>query len=205
MEIEVVRGSERFFVYPKLFMNDRTRQVMANPDIRSTPFQDFYVSPIEFDPGRPRLQLAKGESGKIGDLDIRFETFDLQAEGNAMAKMASGQPFTIGAVVAVTRGGQTTTVRPLYRLDPVNGSVDTPPLPLPGGASIFVAGINASNGAVELEVTGAKNPPKLSIDVTRKPLIQLVWFGLYIVLIGGAIATVSRLRQVKGEERPAEP
>lgn len=205
MEIEVVRSSERFFVYPKLFMNDRTRQVMANPDIRSTPFQDFYVSPIEFDPGRPRLQLAKGESGKIGDLDIRFETFDLEADGNAMAKMASGQPFTIGAVVAVTRGGQTTTVRPLYRLDPVNGSVDTPPLALPGGASIFVAGINASNGAVELEVTGANNPPKLSIDVTRKPLIQLVWFGLYIVLIGGAIATVSRLRQVKGEERPAEP
>ena len=197
MEIEVARNGEKFFVYPKLFMNDRTRQVMANPDIRTTPLQDFYVSPIEFDPGQPRLQLAKGESGRIGDLEIQFETFDLEAEGNAMAKMAAGQPFTVGAVVAVTRGGQTARVKPLYRLDPINGSVDTPPTELPGGGSIFVAGINAGTGKVELEVTGTKNASKLSVDVTKKPLIQLVWFGLYIVLIGGALSTVSRVRQVK--------
>ncbi|HSF38513.1 MAG TPA: cytochrome c-type biogenesis CcmF C-terminal domain-containing protein, partial [Thermoanaerobaculia bacterium] len=200
MEIEVVRNGERFLVYPKLFMNDRTRQAMANPDIRSTPLQDFYVSPIEFDPGQPRLQLAKGESGRIGDMDIRFDNLDL---GNAMAQMAAGQPFTVGAVLAVTRGGQTSTVKPLYRLDPVNGSVETPPTTLPGGGSVFVAGINASNGAVELEVTGANNPPKLSVDVTQKPLIQLVWFGLYIVLLGGALATVSRIRQVKAENANA--
>ena len=70
MEIEVTQpGRKPFFVYPKLFINDRTRQVMANPDIRSTPFQDFYVSPIDFDPGQPQVQLAKGESGQIGGMD----------------------------------------------------------------------------------------------------------------------------------------
>ncbi|MES1210822.1 MAG: cytochrome c-type biogenesis CcmF C-terminal domain-containing protein, partial [Acidobacteriota bacterium] len=67
MEIEVAKANgDRFFVYPKLFLNERTRQVMINPDIRSSALQDLYVSPIEFDPGQPRLQLAKGESGRVG-------------------------------------------------------------------------------------------------------------------------------------------
>ena len=79
--------------------------------------------------------------------------------------------------------------------------MDTPPLDLPGGGAIFVSGINASDGAVQFQVTGIDNPAKLSIDVTRKPLIQLVWFGLYIVLGGGAVATVFRARQVRRSKR----
>jgi cytochrome c-type biogenesis protein CcmF len=202
MEIEVAKAGQRpFMVYPKLFVNDRTRQVMVNPDIKSSPFQDLYVSPIDFDPGQPRLQLAKGESGRVGDMEVRFEGFDLQADGNAMAAMVAGKPMTIGAALAVTRGGQTTPVKPLYRLDPANGSVETPPSPLPGGGEILVAGINATNGAVQLELGGVPNPAKLSVDVTRKPLIQLVWGGLYIVLIGGILATVQRLREVRVREK----
>lgn len=202
MEIEVARAGEKpFMVYPKLFVNDRTRQVMVNPDIKSSPFQDLYVSPIDFDPGQPRMQLAKGESGKIGDMEVRFDGFDMQAEGNAMAAMAAGREVTIGAVLAVIRRGQTTPLKPLYRLDPASGSVETPPASLPGGGQIFVSGINATNGAVQLDLTGVPNPAKLSIDVTKKPLIQLVWGGLYVVLFGGILATVQRLREVRVRER----
>ncbi|HEX6862860.1 MAG TPA: cytochrome c-type biogenesis CcmF C-terminal domain-containing protein [Thermoanaerobaculia bacterium] len=198
MEIQVARpGREPFFVYPKLFMNDRTRQVMANPDIRSTPFQDLYVSPIDFDPGQPQVQLAKGESGQIGGMDIRFVGFDLNAQGNAMAQMSSGGMVTIGTEIEITRNGRATTLKPVYRLNPANGAVETPPMDLPGGGAIFVSGISASDGAVQFQVSGISNPAKLSVDVTRKPLIQLVWYGLYIVLLGGAVATVFRARQVK--------
>ena len=201
MEILVTQpGRKPFFVYPKLFMNDRTRQVMANPDIRSTPFQDLYVSPIDFDPGQPQVQLAKGESGQIGGMDIRFVGFDLNAQGNAMAQMAAGGMVTIGTEVEITRNGRPVTLKPIYRLNPANGAVDTPPMDLPGGGAIFVSGINASEGAVQFQVTGISNPAKLSIDVTRKPLIQLVWYGLYLVLIGGAVATFNRLWQVRKRE-----
>jgi cytochrome c-type biogenesis protein CcmF len=201
MEIEVARpGQAPFLVRPKLFVNDRTRQVMANPDIKVSPLQDFYVSPIDFDPGQLRLQLTQGEAGRMGDMDVRFSGFDLQVQGNAMAAMAAGLPVTVGATLAVTRNGQTTNLKPLYQLDPASGSVATPPVPLPGGGEIFVAGINPSNGAVQLEVSGMDILPKLSVDVTRKPLIQLVWGGLYIVLLGGILATVQRFREVRVRE-----
>jgi cytochrome c-type biogenesis protein CcmF len=198
-------GRDAFDVFPKLFMNDRTRQVMANPDIKSTPFQDLYVSPIEFDPGQPSLELAKGEMGQVGELEVRFVDFNLQADGNAMTQMAAGKPVTIGAILEITSGGETTRLMPLYKMNPSTATVETPAVPLPGGGAVYMAGINAaSNGAAQFEFLGVSNPAKLAVDVTRKPLIQLVWFGLYIVLAGGILATVQRLREARLRDRLAE-
>jgi cytochrome c-type biogenesis protein CcmF len=206
MEVEVVKAGEKpFLVYPRLFVNTRTKQVMANPDIRTTPFQDLYVSPIDFDPGQPRLQLAQGDMGRIGGLEIKFEGFKLQAEGNnAVAAMESGKPVTIGATLAVSRGKESFTLMPLYTLDRASGQVQSTPMPLPGGGTVAIAGINVNTGAVQLETTGVASPMKLSVDVTRKPLIQLVWFGLYIVIIGGVLAASQRLREVRVRDRVAE-
>ena len=198
MEIEVARaGQKPFMVYPKMFMNDRTRQMMVNPDIKTSPFQDLYVSPIEFDPGQPKLQLAKGQTGQVGDMEVRFIRFNLEMEGNAMVAMQQGKPVTIGAELAITRQGRTVNATPLYRLDASRGTFEAPPLSLPGGATIAVAGINASSGAVQLDVSGVANPAHLSIDVTEKPLIQLVWGGLYVVLIGGILTLIQRARQAR--------
>ncbi|HEX6900472.1 MAG TPA: cytochrome c-type biogenesis CcmF C-terminal domain-containing protein [Thermoanaerobaculia bacterium] len=204
MEVLVARdGQKPVTVYPKLFINDRTRQVMANPDIKSSPFQDLYVSPIDFDPGQPKLQLAQGESGTLGDLEIKFVGFDLQVEGNAMAAMSEGQPVTVGARLAVTRDGQTADVMTLYRINPANGTVETPPAQLPTGGQIVLSGINPEQRTVTLDLVGMALPAKLSVDVTRKPLIQLVWGGLYIIFIGGLLSTVQRFREVRIREAVA--
>jgi len=208
MEIEVARaGQAPVLVYPKLFMNQRTRQMMVNPDIKSSLFQDLYVSPIEYDPGQPRIQLAKGQSAQMGNLEVRFVRFNLDMDGNALVAMREGRPVTIGAELAVTQrtpGGKTLNVTPVYRLNAKTGSVEAPPMPLPGGGSVFVSGINASTGAVQLDTNGIANPAKISIDVTRKPLIQLVWGGLYVVLIGGILTLIQRFRQMRVMERLEE-
>jgi len=204
MEIEVVNDKgKRFFVYPKMFVNDRTRQLMVNPDILSTVFQDFYVSPIEYVPSETELLLARGEARTLGENEIRFVNFDLQAGGtNAFAQMQSGGPVTIGATVEVKQGGHVSRVTPIYRLDPKTGVAEAPPLALPGGGVMTVAGIDASSGKVRLDFAGA-SPALLSIDVTHKPLIQLVWFGLFIVLGGGGLATLNRLRESMIREKVA--
>jgi cytochrome c-type biogenesis protein CcmF len=198
MEIEVARkGSQPFLVYPKIFMNERTRQMMINPDIKSSPFQDLYVSPIEFDPGQPRVQLAKGQAERVGDVEVRFVKFNLNMDGNALVAMQQGKTVVIGAELAVTKNGRTTSLTPVYRLNAGNGSAESPPTPLPGGGEVYVSGINANSGAVQLDLSGIANPAKLAIDVTRKPLIQLVWGGLYVVLIGGVLTLIQRFRQMR--------
>jgi cytochrome c biogenesis factor len=50
---------------------------------------------------------------------------------------------------------------------------------------------------VRLDLGGAANPSHLALDVTTKPLISLVWGGLYVVLAGGILAAVNRVRQVR--------
>jgi len=204
-EVAVTRGDGRtWLAYPKIFVNDRTQQLMVHPDIRSGLLADLYLSPLEYVPGTPggfaELELAKGSSGRVGDVEVRFLGFDLEKEGNAMARMTAGQPVAIGAVLEVTRAGRTERLEPVYRFQP-NGQAEFPPLDLAGGGRLAVGGINATAGAVHLLFDGvgksAGTPGRLSLDVTRKPLVGLVWWGIYVVLAGGILALVARARQVR--------
>ncbi len=203
MEVKVARADGTgYLAYPKLFMNDRTKQLMANPDVHNTVLKDLYISPIEYDPGQPHLELAKGKAGKIGAMEIRFVNFDLQVAGNAMAQMAAGKPVTIGANLEVTPdGGAMQPLKALYKLNPADGRVETPGAPLPGGGQLVLAGINASSGAIQIQAEGVANPAKLSVDVTRKPLIILVWGGLYVVLVGGLLSVFQRIREIRVREK----
>jgi cytochrome c-type biogenesis protein CcmF len=187
-----------------MFVNERTRQLMINPDIRKSFLADLYISPIEFDPGQAagsfrQLELAKGEETELGDLRLRFVDFDLERDGNALVKMTTGERVTIAALVDVTRDGLTERVEPLFRFAR-DGNTEFPPLALPGGGLIALGGINATEGRARLLVQGAgaeaATPARLSLDVTRKPLVQLVWLGVYIVMMGGLLATVARVRQL---------
>src|SRR5262249_44637701 len=148
-------------------------------------------------------ELARGESKRVGDTEVRFVEFDLNVNGNAIAQMASGKPVTIGAVVELTRNGRTSRVRPLYRMNLATREVEAPPALLPEGGAIMVAGINASDRKVQLALSGLAVRAKLSLDITRKPLIKAVWWGLYIVLAGGLLSMSHRIRGVRLRDRLA--
>jgi len=143
------------------------------------------------------VQLVKGQSERIGDVEVRFVKFNLDMDGNALVAMRQGKTVVIGAELAITKNGRTSSLTPVYRLNAASGSAESPPTPLPGGGEVYVSGINANSGAVQLDLSGVSNPAKLSIDVTQKPLIQLVWGGLYVVLIGGVLTLIQRFRQMR--------
>jgi cytochrome c-type biogenesis protein CcmF len=54
MEVEVkTAGGATWKAYPKMYQNERTRQMMANPDVQSTFLGDLYLSPQAYEPGQP--------------------------------------------------------------------------------------------------------------------------------------------------------
>jgi len=204
-EVAVQRADgSTWLAYPKIFVNDRTRQLMVHPDIQSGVLADLYLSPLEYDPGDAagevrQVEMSKGEESSYGDLTLRFVGFDLERNGNALVNMTSGKPVTIGAKVQVTQGGVTRELEPEYHFSP-NGQAEFPPLELPGGGRIALAGINASQGQARflVEMAGAAaTPGRLSLDVTHKPLVQLVWWGVYVALAGGLLAAVARVKQLR--------
>ncbi len=202
MEIEVVRDDGfRYTAYPKFFLNDRTRQLMVNPDVKNTLLRDFYISPIQYEPGQSegddhRMQLAKGETANAGDLEVRFIDFNLRETGDPQVALASGRLVTIGADLELRRGGEVQQATAIYRFSAA-GQIETPTIALPGGGRLAMTGINPNAGQVQFDIAGVaveSKPARLSIDVTRKPLIQLVWGGLYVVLAGGLLSTWKRFR-----------
>ncbi len=204
-EVLVEQANGRSYTaYPQIFLNERTRQLMVHPHIRSFLLADYYLSPLEFDPGQPeqavaQLALEKDQVQRLADLDVRFLGFDTGREGGAMAQMASGGPVTIAALLEVTHEGETSRLEALYRFRR-DGEVEFPPVDLPGGGQVALGGIDATAGAVRLlfaGVEGTAQPARLSLDVTRKPLIQLVWGGFYVILAGGLLAIAARARQVR--------
>ncbi len=213
MEVEVKEADGRtFLTYPKLFVNQRTQQLMASPSIKSYLARDLYLSPIEFDPGDPgggrkSVRLAANDAVELGDLQLRFLGFDLNAEGDARQQMATGGRVAIGATLEVTRAGRTERVTPVYRFVP-NVAAESPPRSLPGGGSVALAALSPTDHSVTLDLAGLdatvpREPARLSLDVTKKPLIGLVWGGLYLVLVGCVIAMIHRLRQSFKIDQPA--
>jgi len=213
MEVRVEKDGKEFFAYPKLFVNDRTRQVMANPDIKTSALRDLYISPIEFDPGSEAgapqtVQLAQGESLEVGGRTVTFAGFDLRSHDadGPMRALERGEQISVGAAVDITADGQTQRVMPVYAFTS-QGAVTAQPISLPGGGGIAVTGINANDGKVQLDLYGLTGgdvePARLSLDVTKKPLIQLVWYGLYVILAGGLLSLWKRLQQARRHDEVA--
>ncbi|MGH9442335.1 MAG: cytochrome c biogenesis protein CcsA [Thermoanaerobaculia bacterium] len=219
--MEVLVRSPRgkvFYAYPKMYINTRTNQLMANPSIRSNPLMDLYVSPQEYDPGAPKkmgkdVTLHKGQSVTLGGVALRFDEFEVDR-----SQMTAGaRELTIRARMTVTAPGKAPAPATLEYVAHLDGSTPNQgrPATVPGTAAgvMTVQGVSAAEESVILNVSGLGSdfipavPETLSVDVTRKPLISLVWGGFYVMMFGGLLAFLKRSKQARAavlaEERAA--
>lgn len=205
-EVRLVHTDGRsYLAYPYLYVNERTRQLMVHPHVESFWWADHYLSPLEFDPGRPagrpeELVLARGETASLGALELRFLDFDLGDRGLAMAAMARGEPVEIRARVVVrSESGDELMLAPAYRLGP-DGAAAFSPVAMPDGGSLALSGIDATGGRIRLVArppgTDAGRPARLALDLSVKPLMQVVWGGFYLVLLGGLLSLIGRRQEL---------
>jgi hypothetical protein len=99
------------------------------------------------------------------------------------------------------------TLRYVFHLD--GGETDAPEVEIPGvpNGRMQVLAVSPNDGAVVLKLRGVSRDPSaehraattesLSVDVTRKPLIALVWGGFYVLMTGALIALVKRSREAR--------
>ncbi|TAM47117.1 MAG: heme lyase CcmF/NrfE family subunit [Acidobacteria bacterium] len=149
------KGGRTYVARPHLFRNEKSNQLVANPDVHMQLTHDVYVSPIEFDPGRPpengdALDLGKGETGKVGPLAVTFDGFDMSA-----AHGEDPQKVAIGAHLTVKGPTETQQLTPFLR-SAGDGEFVGDPVAIAGykDATVALNGINANTGHVRLAVTG---------------------------------------------------
>lgn len=190
--VEVVR--------PVVFWTDfnQREQSFLEPGILYRPTQDIYVTPKALSPvgGDPTYLLAKGESVVVSSdslSSLRFEKFD-------MSRAASDS--LQGAVVEVTTPDSvfyTTVYRRLdgrFRMQPA-GETD---LAL-GFAELQTDREDLAKSKARIRVASLSepSPPEqraVTVDISIKPYILLVWGGVMVMVVGFFIAILRRRKEL---------
>jgi hypothetical protein len=209
MEVEVTSpGGSVWKAYPKLYQNTRTNQMMANPDVKSSPLLDLYVSPQAYDPGRPaRIEgtvvgLKKGESKALEGVKVKF--LDFSADRSQVSSARPHVTVTGNFLVTTAEASEEKTAQLLMYFGAGAGdsTTESPETPLPGKGRLKLRRVSPTEGTCEIELLGLSQASDLkpataetlSVDVTTKPLISLVWGGFYVMMAGGLTALFRRAR-----------
>ena len=220
MEVRVqTPGGKTYYAYPKMYVNTKTNQLMANPAIRNSTLFDFYIAPQSYDPGQAEqvgrdVKLQKGTTTNIDGTGFTFREFSADAAGMT----EGGKTVTVQSQVTVTPpdgSKHDTTLKFVYHLD--GSGAETEDVEVPGvpGGKMRVVAVSPKDEAVLLRMVGvskdksaeyqAATTESLSVDVTRKPMIAFVWGGFYVMMAGGLLAFVKRAREARHAMLAADP
>ncbi|MGV8038714.1 MAG: heme lyase CcmF/NrfE family subunit [Thermoanaerobaculaceae bacterium] len=199
VEVKDASGST-WTARPLMWNNPKSNQLVANPDLDVNLTHDVYIAPIEWKPGREAtpantVELGKGESTTVAGGTLLFEQFDRGETHGGEA------PFSIGVRLKLARQGAEQTLVPRLAMGETGMTSSRVELPGVPGGWVEIAGINADQGRVRLALGGVggvhADPGELAVfaaEVTVKPAISLVWIGLVVLLLGGAVALLRRSR-----------
>jgi cytochrome c-type biogenesis protein CcmF len=182
-------GGHEFRAEAPIWYSKFNGSVMRNPHVERFLTSDLYISPIEIvqaNQNAPELALAKGESEMVGDTRVTF--IDFQMEAGAEQVRAAAEVF-------IEKDGERHKVVPAMVVDNYGRSAE--PAEIPGGGVVSLAGVDAETGRVLLSVRTPDMPAMpetLAVEVSTKPLINLVWFGMAILLTGTLLAIFRRTR-----------
>jgi hypothetical protein len=184
---------------------------MANPAIRNGAIADFYMSPQSYDPGQParvgrEVRLTKGTTQSIEGIGFTFRDFN--ADRSAM--MTGDRKVLVLTDLTITPpdgSSHDVTLKFVFFMDGRPSDAQEVEVPGVQGSQMKVVAVSPNDGAVVLWMKGLSKDPKqeyqaattesLSVEVTRKPLISLVWGGFYVLMAGAALAFVKRSREAR--------
>jgi cytochrome c-type biogenesis protein CcmF len=189
--LEVNDGKKTYVVKPKLWFNQKSNQLVANPYIRIHFTLDEYYVVHEFRPAIQQnrvLVIRKGETIDLGDLALSFLGFKL-------GQMHLGKEGMVVKAVLAIDGDKEKVIMPEYQLLP-GGGVNKPEVEIPGHtAKIRLEAMDATTGTIHLNVISAQGVAQKAsavVEFTRVPLISIVWIGSILQILGCTISLMFR-------------
>lgn len=182
---------------PQLYYSPKLDGIMKRPHIERSLLHDLYFSPeqIQFPEDESGLLLRRDQTESVGDYQLTFRDF----ETGGHDQPESG--FQVLAVIDVEYADTIVTLKPGQTIgvnDQGQQSVQKFPAMMPGEDSLTMTleSILANQGAVEIDIPGLTTsdqpPERLLMDISRHPLINLVWFGTTLIILGGLIVAYRR-------------
>ncbi len=195
----VAHGGDTTEARPQFYFSERMQGTMRKPYIWRTALYDYYMAPEQIKEGEAGtgLTLIKGESQKIGVFELTFKEYALGGHGDT----SQADRFRVGARIDVVASGIPSSIEPSIEqtvgADGQATNIATPAMISGGGKTYFVelVQILADQKAVVLNIPGltdVASPETLVLDISKKPLINLVWGGAILTLLGTVITFLRR-------------
>jgi cytochrome c-type biogenesis protein CcmF len=195
-------GSSTEEAHPELYYSQRLDGIMKKPYIRNSLLYDLYFSPQQVQEGTEQkgLRLVKGEGKRVGEYAFTFIGFAMGQHDSVPSDLR------VSAQLQVEWDGVTDTVEPaLVAATTEDGSSAMMDFPARFGEDeqyeVTIEQILADEGVVVLSIPGlieAEGSETLILDVSKKPVINLVWIGTTLILLGSLIAFFRRRAELPG-------
>lgn len=210
--VVVEKDAKAFLLQPVMFYSTYNEQIWKNPDIANLVTKDLYLSPMSLEvpeefSHEDLIELKKGEEKSIKDFKVKFIDFD-KSRMDHDAAMQQDMNNVMAAELEVTSNGKTEKIITEQKI--LYGSIEKVPVKLQSNKNFtfYLTKINISGEtSVEIAVADdskAKNneaPETLVLTASIKPLINLVWAGTIIMMVGFFFSVQNRYRLLKSEHK----
>jgi len=191
LRVDVEKKGERFTATPKFYYSDYTDGVVRTPHIEYGILGDLYIAPLEIKTSQESFVMKKGESVEFKNYRIGFLRFEM-APHSAEGKMV------VGAELEIKGDGQKQTIVPTLIIG-MEGEREQRGAELPqGDGLVYLDEIDADSKMISLSILDLSDdaPETLILEISRKPLIGLVWSGTILMMIGLGITWWRRKKEV---------
>jgi cytochrome c-type biogenesis protein CcmF len=157
---------------------------------------DLYLAPVIEAESDQELTLHKGETSILEGLDIKLLRFTMSGDTSGDVKAY--------ALLEVTKDGIVQEVNP--ELLPRIGQLIPVPLTVFNRYEISLTAINTNEGMAKMTVrdlAAEPKPEKLDAEISRKPLMSLIWLGTILVTIGTGWAALKRSCSTSHQSSPS--
>ncbi|MBU8932689.1 MAG: cytochrome c biogenesis protein CcsA [candidate division Zixibacteria bacterium] len=187
-------GSNEYEARPQLYYTKRLNGIMKRPYIHRTLGYDLYYAPQQVTTGDENqgLYLQRDHPVTLDGMMLTFLTFDVGGHGEEGA-------MQVTASIEVARDNKADTIHPAVVMKMTEAGSErefvVATLPTEEQHEVLLDQIMADEGAISVNIPGltdVETTGELILDVSREPIINLVWGGTIILMIGAAIAFVRR-------------
>ena len=212
-QVTVEKDGRSYEAAPIMYHSKYNEGLMRNPDIINLKTKDFYVAPLSLEQSgsgtsssSQTISLKRGETKTVGSVEVTFVEFDFPVMEKAA--MLEGKEVRIGATLLVKEyGKKPQQVTPAQKIE--NGIAVDQPARWENRYEFTIARMmpdreNKENSSLELSVvdltaqkTNTSEKDILVVEASIKPLINLVWSGVLILLLGFIITIVRRAQEAR--------
>lgn len=186
-KLEDKDGAHLVQTYTKL--NKDGRDAAREPGIYRSLLTDIYLAPIHKHQENPvqEMVVSKGERQTKDGISLNLVSLN-------MVGRDGGGDIQVRVVLEVTMDGKTEQVIPeiVYHQ---NGRVTGDPVRVFDQYKIMLGGVNPTKESALVGLQSlqpAVNDGRIDVDISTKPLINLVWMGTLLITVGTAWAALAR-------------